>query len=107
MKTIIVIVTLCLAHLNGAAQTTMIIPDSLILAVEPSDHLTAIYPVPLSDQLTVDVKDLLDVSIYDTQGKLCILATTNQVPTTDLPPGLYLLKIRTKGDFLSRKVVKL
>ncbi len=73
-----------------------------------------VYPNPAGTILSIDTKRLnneviRDISILDTQGKLllhkeCERNSTQDLTISDLPNGIYFLKISTATKQLSKKV---
>lgn len=67
-----------------------------------------IYPNPCSDIVNVDIKDLKGVKVYGIDGKILKEADSNsdliQLDVSDLPKGIYLLKITTSNEHLIEKL---
>ena len=79
------------------AQIEFCLPTSLTYK---NEVIFKIYPNPVSDELTIafnEERQAADFMIYDTYGKLWktekILQSMHHISCSDLPAGLYLLKM--------------
>ena len=68
-----------------------------------------VYPNPASSQLQVEADGMQRVSIYNALGQ-CVISEKlakdeTQLDFSDLPNGLYLLKVETKNGVASRRFV--
>jgi len=77
--------------------------DSLTMVVEECTGITengrsnlSIYPNPTSDQITLDIKGysgVINVNVYDLQGRLLETTTNNVVSLRKHAKGIYVLKV--------------
>jgi len=69
-----------------------------------------IYPNPTTDNFTVHSPQKSSIQIIDVRGKIIrtLTATANrsEIDISDLPRGLYVIKIDTEKGFVIRKVIK-
>lgn len=76
---------------------------------EKSLSNVAIYPNPVSNQLTIENNEVVEsVTILDLTGKVLMNKTTNTktIEVSNLSIGIYFLKIKTKNSELVKKFVK-
>lgn len=75
----------------------------------------SIYPVPFSENITVELAEEISspctLTLYDTRGLLVIkrklLSSLNRVFTTSIPEGIYMLKIEfSDGKIFTQKLLK-
>lgn len=71
-----------------------------------------IYPNPTSSLVTIECKDLKQVSVFDLEGKK-ILTKVNidesdkvSVNLENYPSGVYLIEVRTSDGVKTQKVIK-
>ncbi|MDB5272802.1 MAG: Ricin lectin [Chitinophagaceae bacterium] len=69
-----------------------------------------VYPNPATDQITVQVTTTAQVSVYNSQGAEVLpsssIASTQSIDISSLAAGMYLVKIQTGSDVITRQVVK-
>jgi hypothetical protein len=86
--------------------------------VEKSGFNAAIYPNPVNDVMNLVINPgkskLAVVSILDMSGRMVLNKkyeiqaedlSTLQIPVSDLPSGMYMVKIQAGGKVISRKVI--
>jgi hypothetical protein len=73
-----------------------------------------IYPNPASDIITIELPGIVtghDVSLYSLTGALmikkCINRDYEQLDIGEIPPGVYILKIKGKEISIVRKIIKI
>lgn len=85
------------------------IADSLLTSVVslPTEDQFTIYPNPAHFTLTVnhDQVEIEQLELWDLSYRLIRKEKNKSIAVADLPPGLYILKIKTKDRFLVTKVV--
>jgi type IX secretion system substrate protein len=77
--------------------------------IERSKQTVSIYPNPSSTSILIDTRlDIDRLTMSDISGKLIksYIPKSNNVNVSDLPNGVYLLKIETKEGVLTKKFVK-
>lgn len=68
--------------------------EMLIESGELVELKVVVFPNPADDLLYINAsKEVLQVNIFDQSGQLLITAADTKVPISDLPAGLYLVKI--------------
>jgi hypothetical protein len=87
-----------------------------LLPIEPIDvGAMTIYPNPTDGQLTIEMGDMryetCDIGIYDVTGKMQKVESRMQDGTlrlnfSDLPTGVYFIRIQTEKEMITRKVIK-
>jgi hypothetical protein len=70
----------------------------------PSD-LFNIFPNPVSDYVQI-VGNFTKATIFDINGKQMLEATTNRISVSNLPNGIYLLKIESGNQITTSKLIK-
>ncbi|NLE62333.1 MAG: T9SS type A sorting domain-containing protein [Bacteroidales bacterium] len=76
----------------------------------PKQYEIAVYPNPASNQIVISGNEvqMLDVFVYTITGQkvkqVVVNATQTTIDVNDLSVGMYILKINTKQDILTRKV---
>lgn len=74
---------------------------------ETSKNQVKVYPNPVQDFLQISAKsDILKVDVYSTEGKLISSQKTDKIDFSNVPKGLYLLKITTTQGKKTEKVIK-
>ncbi|MEM6687730.1 MAG: T9SS type A sorting domain-containing protein, partial [Bacteroidota bacterium] len=73
------------------------------------DVETRIYPNPASHQLSIISKKVIkDVTIYSSLGNKVLHTTDTTINVSNLPSGVYLIKIKTaRNTFMTKRFVKL
>ncbi len=73
-----------------------------------------IYPNPFTDQLILNFEDNISakkIMLFDLSGKMIFEINSSQnqlsIPTSEMPSGLYFLKIDTENQTFSQKLLKL
>ena len=70
-----------------------------------SELNVSVYPNPASDVVHVSI-DGCSLSLFANDGKLQKCAVGDIMPTKDLQPGLYFLKITKEGKSAIKKIIK-
>ena len=70
------------------------------------DKAVAIYPNPASSQLHIEAEGLQKVEIMDLCGRVLTTGFKNQIDVSQLPAGLYLVRVTTGQDVLLDRLVK-
>jgi len=69
-----------------------------------------IHPNPTSDTINLvfpNSEEIIGMALYDISGKqMDVKSTTNTIDVSNLPNGLYILKINSEEGIASRKIVK-
>ncbi len=76
-----------------------------------SGYETSIYPNPASDVITINNLDnFQSFAIINMQGALIksksLYQNLNQIEINDLPPGLYIVKLKGENKTISHKIIK-
>ena len=94
-------------------QLVLTSPDIVNSAIEHAQNPIRLYPNPAKASLNVELPEVedADIQIFDTMGKMVIRqpidAKTMTIPTDQLRPGLYLLKVQLKETSWRRKFLVL
>lgn len=80
----------------------------LALSHENFDLSTTIYPVPTQDFINIESTISIDkIGIYTITGsKIIERRNSNKVDLRNLEKGMYLIKIHSKGNTMSKKIIK-
>lgn len=65
-----------------------------------------IYPNPTNGILCVEVEDFEKTSIYNITGKLVLESNEKTIDISQLPKGVYLIKVFANGIVSNKKIVK-
>jgi glucose/arabinose dehydrogenase len=63
-----------------------------------------VYPNPANDVITVEGKDIKQIQLFDMGGKIVLSANTNTMDISNLPQGVYQLRV---NNVSAEKVVKM
>jgi bacillolysin len=99
-KTSIKTVTLN-ATLKSAAVTDTIIGNTKLDQV-------LLHPNPVTDKLFIEGLTDFDANIFDLAGKkvLSVAKANESIDVSGLAPGVYMVKITSAGEFLTKKIIK-
>ena len=76
---------------------------------EINDKVISVYPNPAMETVTIDGVEAAEVQVYNALGQLVkTVRDANEIPVTDLPQGVYLLRITdAEGrNFLAKVAVR-
>ena len=69
-----------------------------------------IHPNPTSDIINLVIpnsEEIISMTLYDISGKqMDVTRTANAIDVSNLPNGLYILKITSEEGVVSRKIIK-
>ncbi|MPS74575.1 MAG: T9SS type A sorting domain-containing protein [Chryseobacterium sp.] len=66
-----------------------------------------VYPNPVADVLRIDNKNLKSVALYSMEGKKLIETTNSEMTVSQLPKGVYVLRVVTSdNNIVSKKIIK-
>ena len=72
--------------------------------------LVNIYPIPFSDNVTIETQQKSDIEISNIQGQIIKTMycsnTLTSVDLTDLSSGVYIVKIKTENEIVTKKIIK-
>jgi hypothetical protein len=71
------------------------------------DYKVSIFPtlVNSGETITIGANGLVDAEIFDLNGQLLQSSATNQISTTGLAKGIYLIKLETQTFFTTQRIV--
>jgi chitinase len=79
-------------------------------ATTSSTENATVYPNPATDQITIQVTATAQVAVYNSQGAEVIpssaIESSQSIDISHLAAGMYLVKIQTGSDVITRQVVK-
>jgi hypothetical protein len=82
----------------------------LSLAVVENNATTfSVYPNPFSEVISIGgIEDLANYKIFSIDGKLIKngVLENKQIHLDELANGLYLLQITSKGEIMTKKIIK-
>jgi hypothetical protein len=81
------------------------------LKIEENSIIAGIYPNPVNDQLTINLKEAgTQVELLDAYGKLVSTTTTGgnslQLDFTGMPAGYYFVRATSGSAISTQKIVK-
>ncbi|MEP1096121.1 MAG: T9SS type A sorting domain-containing protein [Cyclobacteriaceae bacterium] len=81
--------------------------DEQVLSVE-SGPKVRLYPNPVTGQLNIESSETVEIVIFDLEGKKMKSAMISQgkIDVSNLPKGLYLLKIKSDDYLKTEKLIK-
>ncbi|MEN0004761.1 MAG: peptidoglycan DD-metalloendopeptidase family protein [Bacteroidota bacterium] len=75
--------------------------------IDQLDNGITVFPNPVQGELTILAEDIQVVKVFDTQGRLSMqFVGPSVVDFSNLPKGIYLLKVETSTQSYTEKVVK-
>lgn len=78
---------------------------------DPNERSFIVYPNPAKEILRIEAQKIIkSIIVYDLLGRPMMVrsrldSTKIQLPVTDLPAGLYLLRVQTEGGVSSREIL--
>jgi photosystem II stability/assembly factor-like uncharacterized protein len=95
-------------YLNKSLTDTGSNPNTFVTPIRKQDQLQAvIYPNPAQSVIQVESPYKIDaLELYDITGKTLWSGQETQIPVSDLPAGVYYLKLFSGEKSLVRKVMK-
>jgi hypothetical protein len=77
------------------------------IETQPQSTIT-IYPNPTKDYINISVENdkIENVEIYNLTGKLVKQEKSNKINISNLPVGMYIIKVETDGGNCIKKVIK-
>ncbi len=86
---------------------TYVYSNTIVLNYDNYDDIS-IYPNPSKTNFTINSTDSFDVNVYTIDGKLIYSKddSTNLIIGDEYETGTYLLKIKTKNKFVTKKIIK-
>jgi len=83
-----------------------------VLSIEDKDIAEHIftYPNPVTTELKLNINlENVEVEISDIMGKVCefSLLSNNSIDFSEFKPGIYYLRVITKGGILTQKIIKI
>ena len=104
----------CLENIINSGKLAQQLYDSLnigelqILEIESRNDFI-IYPNPSSSIIKIDLKDIVNINLYDLKGQIqhirYIGRNKKQIDISKLEAGMYIIKINTKSKSYSRKII--
>lgn len=107
---------------NGWYSATVSLPtklvssDSIYVLMTTYGQLTeeeksiVVYPNPAGEEIFIQTPCTAELEIFDIQGRIIFAKTLNErnnsTDVSDLKKGVYMLKIRTEGNIVIRKMAK-
>ncbi len=74
---------------------------------DSTSNIFKIYPNPVKDKFVINTNDKIElVEIYSQSSQLIKTAKTNEIDISDLPKGIYIVKVKTDKDKISQKMIK-
>jgi PKD repeat protein len=72
-----------------------------------STGFAKIYPNPASSKVFIEVADLLEIWIYNSNGELIHKQFENTINLNDFSKGTFILKIKTKTETIFKSLIKI
>lgn len=77
------------------------------IAAYAADDAIQVFPNPTHGLVHIGGTDILEVKVYDNMGRiLSTYLNTNEIDLSELPDGVYTLRIIGENGHLVKKVVK-
>lgn len=96
---------------DGCVDTLCTVVNSGEVPPLPEPSGVRVFPNPMSDVVRIDCPGLFDFEVFDLQGRLVAsqhnVFNSQQIDATHWPAGFYTIGIRTAGQYVIRKSVKL
>ncbi|HTA60922.1 MAG TPA: T9SS type A sorting domain-containing protein [Bacteroidia bacterium] len=64
-----------------------------------------IYPNPANNKITVDAKNIDEVTLFDMLGKQITSTKENEIDTSNLPNGVYFIQVKTNTNTSTQKII--
>ncbi len=78
--------------------------------IEDLEKSIKIYPIPCHDILTISAKEQYTLTISDFNSreilKINPYRPQNNINVSNLPQGIYIIKIKTSGGLITKKIIK-
>ncbi len=97
------------ANCMGATRPMRTVSTTAINELKAKDERITIYPVPVVNEFSINsVVPVSKVEIFSNVGKLVLSSTsiTGPINTSNLPTGLYIVKIQTSNGLQTQKIWK-
>lgn len=78
----------------------------LSLGTTQTTNTIKIYPNPVSNIIHIDGEDVISSELINNVGVIQKTSEQSQIETSDLTPGLYILKVKTKQGVQSFHIIK-
>jgi hypothetical protein len=74
----------------------------------PEDENSIIFPNPVKDKFQIDGKNFSveEMTLYDVSGKEIKSFRSSDADISEVPAGIYFLKVKTDSGELSKKIIK-
>jgi hypothetical protein len=75
---------------------------------DASSFPIAVYPNPTRGVVRIGLENLSEatVEVYDIHGDLLSTSTDNQIDLSEYPDGIYIIRISSKGNYFTDRVIK-
>jgi hypothetical protein len=81
--------------------------------INNSSIMIDLFPNPASDIISINIPETylpIDIAIYDRFGKSCKETITNKtkeiIDISDLPKGMYIVKVKSNSEVFCKKILK-
>lgn len=67
-----------------------------------------VYPNPVKDILTLDIENIVEITVSDLAGKIILKksGTTKSINLSELQAGIYIVRMPTKSQIYTQKIIK-
>ncbi len=98
----------CEITLNGCSEITACtyVFNSSVGVDDVQNQSFNVYPNPTSSQITISNLSISEVNIINVSGKVVKTVATNEIDVSDLPSGMYILRIQSNTELLYSRFVK-
>lgn len=102
-----VITSVIIDSSDGQREFVVTISDELLSVTEIGNKSISLYPNPANDFVTIEGAEAAEVQIFNTLGQsVKTFHNTNQLNTSNLPEGVYLLHITsTDGNTFTNRLI--
>jgi len=94
-------------HIESDYSQTVFVEGFMLSINDHTKSKTTVFPNPTNGILNIEHPDLEKIDVYDVSGKLLKRFKPNsQIDLSEIPAGLYIIKLHTEKGILNEKIVK-
>lgn len=94
-------------HIESDYSQTVFVEGFMLSINDHTKSKTTVFPNPTNGILNIEHPDLEKIDVYDVSGKLLKrFKPCSQIDLSEIPAGLYIIKLHTEKGILNEKIVK-